>query len=127
MDKKTVMYWIATGLFCLIFIVGGTANLIRAEFQVEVIKNLGYPIYIMTILGIAKLLGVAAILAPQCPVLKEWAYAGFAFDMLGAAVSHGFVGDPIQETIVPLVILLVGAVSYLFRPDSRRLKPRCTA
>jgi hypothetical protein len=83
--------------------------------------TLGYPAYVMTILGIAKLLGVGALLIPGRPLLKEWAYAGFTFNMLGATASHLFVGDPMSETLPPLVLLCLGAVSYQLRPASRRL------
>jgi uncharacterized membrane protein YphA (DoxX/SURF4 family) len=121
MNKKNIAFWIATTLFCLVFTIGGVANLVRIEHQVEIMQTLGYPLYLMTILGVAKLLGVAAVLIPRFPTLKEWAYAGFTFDMLGAAASHGFVGDPIAETAAPLVILAIGMVSYLARPASRRV------
>ena len=105
----------------MLFAFAGSANLLRIEVQREAIEALGYPVYLMTILGVAKLLGVIALLAPRLPVLKEWAYAGFAFDMLGASASHAFVGDPIPSVTIPLVVMTVGSVSYVLRPDSRRL------
>ena len=82
---------------------------------------LGYPSYFMTILGAAKLLGVAAVLAPGLPLLKEWAYAGFAFNLIGAVATHIAVADPIGEWLPPLVLLGLGAASYVLRPASRRL------
>jgi hypothetical protein len=121
MNKRIMAYWTATGLFCLLFAFAGTANLLRVEMQKEAIEALGYPIYLMTILGVAKLLGVIALLAPGLPLLKEWANAGFVFDMLGASASHAFVGDPIPFVVIPLVVMGLGGVSYAFRPDSRRL------
>ena len=72
-------------------------NLIRYEEQREAMAELGYPVYLMTILGVAKLLGVLALLLPGTPLLKEWAYAGFTFDLLGASVSHAFVGHSIAQ------------------------------
>ncbi len=114
-------YWLMTGLFCLAMAAGGTMNLLRVEPQQVVIEKLGYPEYLMTILGVAKLLGVIALLLPGFPLLKEWAYAGFTFDLLGAAASHAFVGDPVMETLLPLIILAIAAVSYSLRPPSRRL------
>jgi len=121
MNKQFFGYWIATGLFCLAMTAGGTMNLMRAEIQKESIVALGYPEYLMTILGTAKLLGVFALLIPGVPLLKEWAYAGFTFDLLGASSSHAFVGDSPMETLLPLVILGIAAISYLLRPESRRL------
>jgi hypothetical protein len=84
-------------------------------------EALGYPIYLMTILGAAKVLGVIALLIPGQPILKEWAYAGFTFDMLGASASHAFAEDTLPSIVIPLAILALGAVSYLLRPDSRRI------
>ncbi len=121
MNKQLIGYWLTTVLFCLAMGAGGTMNLIRAEVQQEAMAALGYPDYLMTILGVAKVLGVFALLVPHAPLLKEWAYAGFTFDLLGAAASHAFVGDPMAETVVPLVILAIAAASYYLRPASRRL------
>ena len=78
---------------------------------------LGYPPYLMTLLGILKLLGVVALLAPGFARLKEWAYAGFSFDLIGAAFSFAAAGDPTPAGIAPpLLILAVVAVSYVLRP-----------
>jgi len=66
-------------------------------------------------------LGGLAILAPRLPRLKEWAYAGIAFDLIGAAISHAAMGDPAAKVIVPLVILGIAAASWALRPASRRL------
>ena len=123
MSKQNIGYWIATGLFCLAMTAGGTMNLLRADIQKESIEALGYPEYLMTILGVAKLLGVTALLIPGAAILKEWAYAGFTFDLLGAAASHAFVGDAAMEIMLPLIILGISAVSYWLRPSSRRLRP----
>lgn len=97
-------------------------NLLRAELQKESMVALGYPEYLMTILGTAKLLGVVALLMPRFPLLKEWAYAGFTFDLLGASASHAFARDPPIETALPLIILGIAAASYVLRPASRRLQ-----
>ena len=121
MNRKLVGYWIATGLVCLVFTAGGIANLLQAEQQQEIMQKLGYPVYLMTLLGIAKLLAVMAIMAPGRKLLKEWAYAGLTFDMIGASFSHASIGDPIPAVIVPLVVLSVMAASYALRPESRRI------
>ena len=122
MKREELTYWVVTGLFCAAFVFGGLGHLFRAERMVEGMTTLGYPLYVMTILGVAKLLGVAALLVPGYPLLKEWAYAGFTFNLLGAMASHLFVGNPITETMKPLALLCVGAASYHLRPPSRRLK-----
>ncbi len=121
MNRKATGYWVTTGLFCTAFLFGGANHLLRTESFAEDIASLGYPLYLMTILGSAKLLGVAALLAPGRPLLKEWAYAGFSFNLLGATASHVFAGDPFSETVRPAALLLLGAASYFLRPASRRL------
>ena len=71
MKNRITAYWIVTGLFCLIFTLGGVANLMRAEFQREIMEAFGFPTYMMTILGVAKVLGVIALLIPGQPILKD--------------------------------------------------------
>jgi hypothetical protein len=121
MNRRMLIYWLTTGLFCAVLGFSGFAHFTHLEPMVEAMTKLGYPLYFMTILGSAKLLGVAALLAPGRPLLKEWAYAGFAFNLLGATGSHAFTGDPLSETIRPATMLLLGAASYLLRPAARRL------
>jgi len=123
MSRNPTAYWITTGLFCAAFSMGGLGHLFRAEQMVQGVQHLGYPVYVTSILGVAKLLGVVALLAPGRPLLKEWAYAGFTFNLLGATASHVFMADPLGETLPPVFLLLLGAASYLLRPASRRLAP----
>ncbi len=122
MNRATQAYWATTALFCALFVVGGMGHLLRVEAIAESMAVLGYPAYVMTILGAAKLLGVAVLLVPGHLLLKEWAYAGFAIDLIGATASHLFVGHPFGETAPPVVVLAIGAASYLMRPESRRLR-----
>ena len=121
MASRNLAYWIATGLFCTVLGFSGFAHFTHVEFIVESMTELGYPVYVMTIIGAWKLLGVAALLAPRQPLLKEWAYAGFAFNLIGASASHAFVGDPLGVVARPAIILAIGAASYLLRSDDRRL------
>ncbi|MEM9412887.1 MAG: DoxX family protein [Planctomycetota bacterium] len=121
MDKKKIAYWITTGLFCLAMAGSGVANLAGVEQLKESIVSLGYPTYLMTILGTAKLAGVVALLLPKLATLKEWAYAGFTFDLLGASASHAFAGHAAPEVAVPAVILSIAFASYLLRPSERRI------
>jgi DoxX-like protein len=67
----------------------------------ETLTHLGYPGYLLVILGAAKLLGSAALLQTRVPTLREWAYAGFMIDLIGAVASHAFTGDPLGVTAVP--------------------------
>ncbi len=121
MNRQTVIYWVVTGLFVAAMAGGGVADVMRVTSMKEAMANLGYPEYLLTILGVAKLLGVVAILLPRWPLLKEWAYAGFTFDLLGATASHGLNGDGISEILPPLVLFGLAAASYFLRPASRKL------
>ncbi len=118
---RTIAYWLITGLIALGITGSGIGNLVAPPELVAAYEKLGYPLYVMVLLGVAKLLAAIAMLAPRFPRLKEWAYAGIAFDMIGAFYSHVMVGDPINETIMPLVFLSLAMSSYFLRPADRRL------
>ena len=118
---KTIGYWVATGLSALLILYSGALDLTRAPDVVVGLAHLGYPAYLATLLGVWKVLGAIAIVVPRFPRLKEWAYAGLAFDLTGAAVSHAASGDPVANIVTPLVILGVIVASWVLRPDSRRL------
>jgi uncharacterized membrane protein YphA (DoxX/SURF4 family) len=83
--------------------------------------HLGYPAYVATLIGVWKLLGAVAIVAPGFPRIKEWAYAGMFFDLTGASVSHAASGDPLGNVLTPLFVLAIVLASYALRPESRRL------
>ena len=121
MNARAAGYWTTTTLVALAFLTGGAAYLARADEPLRGMAALGYPAYFVTILGAWKLLGGLALLAPRLPRLKEWAYAGIAFDLTGAAFSHAAVGHPAAKVIAPLVILGLAAASWALRPASRRL------
>ncbi|HEU0031487.1 MAG TPA: DoxX family protein [Kofleriaceae bacterium] len=120
--QRTIGYWTATGLTALAFAAGGAIDLAGGDEMRAGMAHLGYPAYVMTILGVWKLLGAAAIVAPRLPRLKEWAYAGMMFDLTGAAASHAWSGDPVGKIATPLVLLAVVAASWALRPASRTLR-----
>jgi hypothetical protein len=117
---RTALYWTSTSLIALSMFSGGALSLAGAEGPVQGMTELGYPVYFVTILGVAKVLGTLAILAPRFPRLKEWAYAGVTFDLLGASASHAAAGHPAGKVIVPLVLLGIAVASWALRPESRR-------
>ena len=86
----------------------------------EMITHLGYPVYLLTILGTWKILGVVAVLIPKFSLLKEWAYAGFFFVMRGAIFSHVAIGDSVYTTFPALLLLILTFVSWYFRPSNRK-------
>src|SRR5712671_5001661 len=124
--RNKIIYWIATIWLALGMLSTGTLQLFRAKAEgalappgVYGITHLGYPIYFLTIIGVWKILGVAALLIPRNPLLKEWAYAGFFFLMSGAVFSHIAVGDRMSEIIPSLLLLTLAVVSWYFRPADR--------
>lgn len=104
--KGKLGYWIAIGVFSLMMAASAIGYVSRSAQMVETFHHLGYPGYFLTLLGVAKMLGVVALLAPRVPVaVREWAYAGFGITFVAAAISHGASGDSMVRVVVPLVAL----------------------
>lgn len=121
MSKTTkIIYWVSTIWLALGMLSSGIVQLIKMEEEVTKFKLLGYPVYLLTILGVWKILGVVVILIPKFPVIKEWAYAGFFFTMSGAAISHIASGSPVTEIIPSLLLVTLTVVSWYFRPKGRK-------
>ena len=120
--KAQAVYWICTAVIAFTFLSGGAGYLLRLPQVVEGITHLGYPAYFVTILGVWKLLGGAAILLPGLPLLKEWAYAGMIFDLTGASVSQAASGGDVRHILAPLVLAGLVVASWALRPEGRRLR-----
>lgn len=118
---RKIIYWIATVWLSLGMASSAIVQLMRIPEGVESVSRLGYPSYLLTILGVWKLLGVIAILAPKLPLVKEWAYAGFFFVASGAFVSHIAMGDPIGEIFPSVLLGILTVVSWYLRPESRKI------
>ena len=110
--KFKILYWIVTILFALSMLGSGIAELIGSEQGDAVLIHLGYPMYISIILGIAKVIGSIVIVQYKYKTLKEWAYAGFTIDFIGASASHTFKGDTFLMILTPLIFLGVMFTSY---------------
>ena len=120
---RNVAFWTTTILGPASFVIGGVLNLSQSEQVAVTMRHLGYPMYFASILGFWKLAGAIAIAAPGLPRLKEWAYAGFFFDLTAAAASRAAVGDSAADVIAPLVFLALVMASWALRPSSRKLVP----
>lgn len=107
-----VLYWTTTLLFCSAMLMDGAAGVLREETGKEVMVHLGYPMYVLTIFGLAKLIGAVAILQTKFQTIKEWAYAGFTINFIGAFASRVFVGDAVGLLIPPIVMLVVMFITY---------------
>lgn len=121
--RNKIIYWIATVWLALGMVSTAIVQLMKDPAEVAMIQKLGYPLYLMTILGIWKLLGVIVVLLPRFPLLKEWAYAGFFFAMSGAMISHLAIGEPLTKILPALLLLALTLVSWYFRPESKKLIP----
>lgn len=119
-----IIYWIATIWLALGMAATGGVQLFKAkegQGGADMITHLGYPVYLLTLLGAWKILGVVTVLIPKFPLLKEWAYAGFFFVMSGAIFSHIASGDSVKEILPALLLLALTAVSWYFRPADRKI------
>lgn len=114
-SKTTLIgFWVATGLFCLQ--IGFTAYAqLKLPQVAQAFSHLGFPDYFRVQLSLAKVVGVVVLLAPPLPArLKEWAYAGFAFDLGSAVVAHLAVGDGAQAWGWAAGTLVLWGISYYF-------------
>ena len=114
------IYWTTTAILALSLISGGAAQAVGQHDTVAGILRLGYPAYFATLLGVWKVLGGVAIVAPRFPRLKEWAYAGAVFDLTGASFSWAASGRAARPVIVALVLAGFAFASLALRPASRR-------
>ncbi|TAE26164.1 MAG: DoxX family protein [Cytophagales bacterium] len=116
-----IIYWIATIWLALGMLSTGIVQLLKMDEEAANFKQLGYPVYLLTLLGVLKLLGVVAVLIPRFPVLKEWAYAGFFFAMSGATYSRMVSGGTFSEIAPSLLLLVLTGISWYLRPADRKL------
>ena len=119
--RNKIIYWIATIWLALGMVSTGVVQLLKTKEEVAKMNILGYPVYLLTLLGVLKLLGTVTVLMPKFTLLKEWAYAGFFFAMLGAIFSHLAVGDSAKELFGPVLLLVLTVVSWYLRPADRKM------
>lgn len=114
MKPKTTkrLYWIIAIVFCLANLFSGIAELFPNQQTLDVMKLLGYPVYFLTLLGVAKILGSFVIIQTKFKTIKEWAYAGFTIDYISAAASYYFVNRDAFGIFIPIVFLVVMFASY---------------
>jgi len=106
--------WLTTGLFTAAMAISGIAYVTGAGAVLDGIRQLGYPDYFLRLLGVAKLLGVVGLLVPRLPRVREWAYAGFTFDLVAAVASHVLTGTASHAPAAMIALALMSA-SYVLR------------
>src|SRR5438876_10759675 len=124
---RVIGYWVTTILIALETLAGGVTDLMHGRTNlfsgpsvVDVVTSLGYPVYVLAILGIWKIPGAVVLVVPRFLRLKEWAYAGIVFELSGAAASQAVRGRS-SDIIAPLVLLGLALSSWALRPPSRML------
>ena len=111
-----ITYWVLNIVFCLFHVMDAGGGLAKAKAGVDAMNAMGYPIYLMGFLAVLKLLGVAALLQNKYKIIKEWAFAGFSFTLIGGTVSHICVHDQVLFIVMPIVFLVVlFALYYCWR------------
>lgn len=128
MNRKAISYWVSTTVVVFELLAGGVTDLVHGrtvlvvgEPVVEVMARLGYPVYLLRILGVWKLLGAVALLVPRFPRLKEWAYAGTFFEMTGAITSEVVCGEKTINLVWACIVTVLTLVSWSLRPPGRTL------
>lgn len=118
---RLITYWILTLLVVFENVAGFVWTILHIEYLRVMLAHLGYPQYLMNILGPWQLACAAALIAPRFPLVKEWAYAGAFFNYSSAVISHGAVGDRPDKWLPALVMLVLTVGSWALRPPNRRL------
>jgi hypothetical protein len=114
MKKTKILYWVFTGLFAAFMLFSAVPNVMVNQQSIDIFTQLGYPTYLISFIGWLKVLGVVGILVPGFPRLKEWAYAGLFFDLLGATYSALTVSGFQPPMLIMALPFTLEALSYYF-------------
>ena len=122
------LYWLSTVLIALETFAGGATDLVHGQTALvsgpsvaDVVTQLGYPVYVLTILAACKLPGAVVLIAPGLPRLKEWAYAGIVFEMGGASASYALHGGTAGDVVGTAFLAALALISWAMRPPNRKL------
>ena len=114
MKKTKIIYWIFTVLLIAMMLMSAVTSFMPSPEGEAMMKTIGYPYNVLYLLAVAKILGIIALLVPGFARLKEWAYAGFTFDLIGATYAFLMVGTPITDLIFMLAGLVFVCGSYIY-------------
>lgn len=114
MKNTKLIYWISTSFFSVFMAFTAIPDLFLEKEAVSFIGHLGYPPYFVFFIGVAKLLGSIAILVPKFVLIKEWAYAGLFFDLIGAVYSILAVEQINIQFSFMLIPFTLGITSYIY-------------
>jgi uncharacterized membrane protein YphA (DoxX/SURF4 family) len=122
MKTTKILYWIFTILLSVLMLFSAFASFNPKPDGIAMMQHIGYPYSVLQFLGVAKILGVIALLVPGFPRLKEWAYAGFTFDLMGAIFAGLSAGDSLSKWMPVFVGLIFVFGSYIFYHKILRAK-----
>jgi uncharacterized membrane protein YphA (DoxX/SURF4 family) len=124
MSKTTIniIYWTSTILILAMMLFSAASSFMENPEGAKMLAAIGYKPYVLHLLAVAKVLGVIAILTPGFPRLKEWAYAGFMFDLIGATYSFYASGFAFKDWAFMVILILVLTCSYIFYHKRLALK-----
>lgn len=112
MKNNKIIYWIATVIMSIVFLFSAGMYLLNYDRAAGFFESLGFPVWIIYPLAIAKLLALVAILSRKSRVLVEWAYAGLLFDAILAFSSHTIVND--GQSAMALIAIITIIVSRVY-------------
>jgi hypothetical protein len=123
--KLTILYWIFTSLFGALMLFSAIGGLQPSQASIKIMhEGLGYPVYFIQFLSVAKLLGVIAIFVPRFVLIKEWAYAGLFFDLAGALYSGAAAAGKFDPLLLTMLIWIIpGVLSYYYWHRRMALTP----
>lgn len=114
MKAKRIGYWVSTGLLSLMMLFAGFSYLLSQE-AIDGFRKIGFPDFFRIELGLAKIIGAAALLIPFPEKIKEWAYAGFGITFISACITHISIKDPIGNILSPVIAFAFLTVSYILK------------
>ncbi|MBL4676335.1 MAG: DoxX family protein [Mucilaginibacter sp.] len=117
-----IIYWILTVLFVLAMLGDAYGGITKQEAGQVVLRHLGYPMYLLVITGVFKLFGAIAIAQNGWKTIKEWAFAGFFINFVGAVASRAAMGDAFGLLIPPIVMLVIMFILYYFWKQYNKTK-----
>jgi hypothetical protein len=123
MKTKTwnILYWVVAVFFCASMLMAGISSLLQTEESKAVMRHLGYPAHFLVVNGTAKIVGVLVLLQTRFRTIREWAFAGFTINMLGAAAAWVAAGDGWSTVAAPLVALGVVFLFYFLWKKKEQL------
>jgi uncharacterized membrane protein YphA (DoxX/SURF4 family) len=122
MKRINIIYWILTGLFAFVMFGSAIPDVMMVDMAKQGFREMQMPEYLLPFVGVAKILGVIAILIPGYPRLKEWAYAGLIYDLLGAVYGVAASGKSAENWAPMLIFIALGFGSYFYYHKRQKAK-----